>query len=109
MRTKEAFTLEALAEIAGVPLTTLSTDATDAKDGEGTDLKDDDATDGLIPAYYFETTKDAVIRILQSLMGKTTILDMGIEEQSLEAVIQRIYSDGSMESVDQRNGKPLHV
>jgi ABC-2 type transport system ATP-binding protein len=111
VRLKENLKVDDLAAIAGVPASSISTDSTDAADGEGTDEPNDDPTGDLIPAFYFETNKDSVVRILQALMGRTTILDMGIEEQSLESVIQRIYSDG-MTSVDGRgakNGTPSHV
>jgi ABC-2 type transport system ATP-binding protein len=35
--------------------------------------------------------KERIVRTLQELMGQFQIVDMGIEEQSLESVIQRLY------------------
>lgn len=43
--------------------------------------------------FLFQIKKDQIVSILQVLMKKFQIADMGIEEQSLEKVIQRIYSE----------------
>ncbi len=51
----------------------------------------EDGEDSEIPAAYFAVHKDQIPSILQALMNKSKVVDMGIEEQSLEAVIQRIY------------------
>jgi ABC-2 type transport system ATP-binding protein len=111
VRLKENLKVAELAALAGVPESSISTEATDAKDGEGGDDPNDDPTGDLIPAFYFETHKDSIVRILQSLMGRTTILEMGIEEQSLESVIQRIYAEGSgsVGGYVPNNGAPADV
>ena len=41
----------------------------------------------------FSIHQEQIVHVLQSLMKKHTIVDMGIEEQSLEAVIQRLYEE----------------
>lgn len=89
LRLKEAFRPEELAAIAGVPAAAVTV-------GESTGEGEESGApaDGAIPTLYIETNKDAVIRVLQAVMAKATILDMGIEEQSLESVISRIYSEG---------------
>lgn len=42
---------------------------------------------------HFSVKKDQIVPVLQSLMRHYEIIDMGIEEQSLEKVIQRIYEE----------------
>ncbi len=39
----------------------------------------------------FTVKQEQIVQVLQSLMGKFQIVDMGIQEQSLESVIQRLY------------------
>ena len=73
----------------------VESDAKEEADGEASEA----GAAGAIPTFYFETEKVSVVRILQALMGRATILDMGIEEQSLESVIQRVYSEGSVTRV----------
>jgi ABC-2 type transport system ATP-binding protein len=107
VRLKENLTLAEVASITGYPEAKISTESAESEAGEG-EGSDDAPTGGLIPAFYFETTKDSIMRILQPLMGKATILDMGIEEQSLESVIQRIYSEGST-SAEGSIGAPRNV
>ena len=46
-------------------------------------------TDG----FYFHIQKDQIVAVLQALMKRYHIIDMGIEEQSLERVIQHLYED----------------
>lgn len=46
----------------------------------------------------FKTKKDKIVQVLQNLLAQYQITDMGIEEPSLESVIQRIY-------VEERNKK----
>lgn len=46
-----------------------------------------------IPGFYFNITQKEIVSVLQSLMNKYQIINMGIEEQSLESVIQRIYEN----------------
>ncbi|MBL7716885.1 MAG: ATP-binding cassette domain-containing protein [Bdellovibrionales bacterium] len=54
---------------------------------------DDEGDAGDIKTIYFETKQEAVVTVLQALMKNCSIIDMGVEEPSLESVIQRIYSD----------------
>lgn len=42
-------------------------------------------------AIYFTVQRKQVVQVLQSLMARGQVIDMGIEEQSLESVIQRIF------------------
>ncbi len=46
-----------------------------------------------IPGYYFNLTQKEIVTVLQPLMNRFHIISMGIEEQSLESVIQRIYEN----------------
>lgn len=101
VRLKEPFLPADLASLTGVPVSSITTVAGEESEGEG---EEGEASVGAIPTFYFETQKDSIVRILQALMGKATILDMGIEEQSLESVISRIYGGGAIE-----RGAPSHV
>lgn len=47
---------------------------------------------------HFSVKKDQIVPLLQSLMRQYEIIDMGIEEQSLEKVIQRIYQEEKTEA-----------
>jgi len=44
---------------------------------------------------HFALKQDQIVHTLQKLMSKFEIIDMGIEEQSLEQVIQRIYEEAT--------------
>ncbi len=50
---------------------------------------------------HFNIRQDQIVPILQALMKKYTIIDMGVEEQSLEAVIQRLYTEGEIAGAKQ--------
>jgi ABC-2 type transport system ATP-binding protein len=103
LRLKETVKPEEVAAIAGVPLDSVTLGETDAGGEEAAEN-----TEGAIPTLYIETNKDSVIRVLQSVMAKATILDMGIEEQSLESVISRIYSEGGVRK-DIPGGAGVHA
>jgi ABC-2 type transport system ATP-binding protein len=45
--------------------------------------------------FHFHVKQDQIVSVLQSLMKQFQIIDMGIEEQSLEKVIQSIYEENS--------------
>jgi ABC-2 type transport system ATP-binding protein len=61
---------------------------------EKADPEEVDNDEQTSPVIYFNIKKDQVVPVLQSLMNqKNSIIDMGIEEPSLEKVIQRIYAD----------------
>ncbi|MBC7385174.1 MAG: ATP-binding cassette domain-containing protein [Cryobacterium sp.] len=102
IRLKETFDIPTLSQITGIAEANITavSENDDAEEDEDEKEESADSTAGgaegpaTIPTFYFETTKEAVLKILQALMGKGTVLDMGIEEQSLESVIQRIYADG---------------
>ena len=44
-------------------------------------------------SVVFNISQDQIVAVLQALMTRFQIVDMGIEEQSLETVIQRLYED----------------
>lgn len=105
LRLKEKFTTEELANVAGVsPDKVTLGESAEASEG----AEEGEAATATIPTLYIETNKDGVIRVLQSVMAKATILDMGIEEQSLESVISRIYSEGGVRS-NLPGGAGVHV
>ena len=50
-------------------------------------------------ALYFQVKQDQIVMVLQNLLKHFQIIDMGIEEPSLEKVIQRIYLEEKQERV----------
>jgi ABC-2 type transport system ATP-binding protein len=52
-----------------------------SEDGEGSSTQN---------TYHFKTTKEEVPKLLQKIMGHYQVIDMGIEEQSLEDVIEKV-------------------
>ena len=44
-------------------------------------------------AHYFALKQDQSVAVLQKLMGRYQVVDMGIEEPSLENVIKRLYGE----------------
>src|SRR5690606_2001412 len=70
VRLKEPFKPEDLATLTGVPLSSITSVAGEEIEGE----ENEDAGTGAIPTFYFETQKESVVRILQALMGRATIL-----------------------------------
>ena len=56
----------------------------------------EDAEIGAEPGgVYFNVKQDQIVPVLQALMQHGAIADMGIEEQSLESVIQRLFKGGT--------------
>jgi ABC-type uncharacterized transport system ATPase subunit len=45
------------------------------------------------PPVHITIKQDQIVPVLQALLGRYSIVDMGIEEQSLENVIQRLYAE----------------
>lgn len=43
--------------------------------------------------FHFSIKQDQIVSVLQKLMNRYQIIDMGIEGQSLEKVIQKLYSE----------------
>ena len=72
-------TVEAASQASGVPLS---------------QIEIEESEEELSKAFHFHITQDQIVGVLQSLLNKFQILDMGIEEQSLEKVIQRLYAEG---------------
>ncbi len=44
-------------------------------------------------SVLFSIGQEQIVGVLQALMGRVQIIDMGIEQQSLEHVIQKLYSE----------------
>lgn len=86
IRFMEKKSLEELAALSGVSQDHIQVEAT-AETAEG-DESDESAA---VPTAFFNIQRSDATKVLQSIMSKTSIVDMGIEEPSLETVIQRIY------------------
>jgi ABC-2 type transport system ATP-binding protein len=74
---------EAIQEVTGIPIPQIEFEETEEPENV---------------AIHFHIKQDQIVSVLQALMQKFQIVDMGIEEQSLEKVIQRIYADGRLET-----------
>lgn len=67
--------------------------ATDLPEASVTLSKGEDEEEGgSLPQYYLTLDRQRIVPALQKLMPKYSIVDMGIESQSLESVIQRIFT-----------------
>lgn len=49
--------------------------------------------DSEVRTFYLNIQQNQIVPVLQAVMGKFQITDMGIEEQSLERVIQKLYEE----------------
>jgi ABC-2 type transport system ATP-binding protein len=53
---------------------------------------DEEEDEGALP-YNFDIQQEQIVKVLQALMNKYQITDMGIEEPSLESVIEKLYEE----------------
>jgi ABC-2 type transport system ATP-binding protein len=83
VRFLQAPPVEALTQATGIPEKSIQPEERQ-EEGEGGETS---------RAVYFTVKQDQIVSVLQTLLGKFQIVDMGIEEQSLENVIQRLYSE----------------
>lgn len=86
VRLMQAPTLTELATATGLPEKAVA-----ASEEEESEADEDEKAAN--PTFRFSLKQDQIVSTLQALMSKYRIIDMGIEEPSLESVIQRIYSD----------------
>jgi ABC-2 type transport system ATP-binding protein len=82
VRLLQAATREELAFACGLALDSVRIEEASEGDDE------DEATGG---GVLFNIGQDRIVPVLQALMARYSIIDMGITEQSLETVIQRLY------------------
>jgi len=75
--------LNELARITGLPEKTIEEESTDEAESK---------------TFLFHIKQDQIVSVLQTLMKQFQIIDMGIEEQSLEKVIQRLYASDQVGS-----------
>lgn len=66
----------------------------DESEGEGDGDEETDVAN--VKPVYFNINQKQVVSVLQTLMANSKVVDMGIEEQSLESVIQRLYRTNSL-------------
>jgi ABC-2 type transport system ATP-binding protein len=87
-RLKERPSLEEIASVAGVAASSIQVGNPDDEDEEeGEELE--------ARPLYFSVKKEQIVPTLQKLMSRYQIVDMGVEEQSLENVIQRLYEENA--------------
>jgi ABC-2 type transport system ATP-binding protein len=88
VRLKEQSTLAELASITGVDPQKIELPAESSEAGGD----DEDSDDVGVPPIYFSLSTEQMVPVLQKLMTSMSVLDMGIEEQSLESVIQQLFA-----------------
>ncbi len=89
IRMMQSPSIEDLATVTGLPQTAIEI----AQEEGGEDSTGSEN----VKTLYFTVGQDQIVRTLQELMAKFSVVDMGVEEQSLEKVIQRLF-EGSSES-----------
>jgi ABC-2 type transport system ATP-binding protein len=77
--------LEELSQVSSVPVARIERGGGEESEEGG------DAPDGDGSGVTFDLPRERIVPVLQALMARYEIVDMGIEEQSLESVIQRLY------------------
>lgn len=75
-----------LADITGVTASSIHFGTPD-----GDDEVDSEMSDEAPQSIYFTIKYDGIVQVLQKIMTRYSVLNMGIEEQSLENVIQRLF------------------
>jgi ABC-2 type transport system ATP-binding protein len=86
VRFLKAPTIDDLAALTGLP-------AQSIKPGTAAGPDEDETGEDAPPAFHFTVKREQIVSVLQKLMQKHEIVDMGVQEQSLETVIQRLYSE----------------
>jgi hypothetical protein len=80
-----------VASVTGLPVDTIHLGGVA---GEGDEAADsEDGSDVEAKTFHLNIQQTQIVPVLQSLMGKFQITDMGVEEQSLERVIQKLYEE----------------
>jgi ABC-2 type transport system ATP-binding protein len=84
--------LEELATSAGVPAKAIEIGRREGENAEA-DAAPSAHEGEESRLIYFNVKQDQIVPTLQKLMSRYQVVDMGIEEQSLEKVIQRLYEE----------------
>lgn len=84
LRLMQKATVEELARTAQLEVGLIESSA-----GEG----EEEGGHSDMPSYRLQLTQDLIIPTLQRVMSQYTVIDMGIEQESLENVIQRLYAE----------------
>lgn len=93
IRLMQQKSVEELSRFTGIDVSKIESSANEPSSEE-----DEDSSEGKLPTVYFHIQRDDVMKTLQSIMQNVAVVDMGIEEQSLETVIQRLFeSKGNVE------------
>jgi ABC-2 type transport system ATP-binding protein len=75
-----------LAQTVGLAASAVEVQQESSDDDEGEDSSE-------MKTFYLNLHQNQIVPTLQAVMGRYQITDMGIEEQSLENVIQKLYSE----------------
>ncbi len=87
MRFLELPSMSNLVQLSGLKETAIQLAEEEEDEGE------EASAEATSKTVYFTTGKDQIVGLIQKMLSKHTIIDMGIEEQSLENVIQRLYEE----------------
>ena len=90
LRLTTAATIEDLARAAGLPQDAISMGPSTEDSAEEDEAA---AADGALPTIRMNLQQAQITSVLQGIMAKYEVVDMGIEQQSLEQVIQRLYTE----------------
>jgi ABC-2 type transport system ATP-binding protein len=92
LRLMESPSVAEFAAIAHVPEPSVEISGASGGDTPGETKKDEEDSDADgAPSVRVALKRNQIAGVLQSVLAKYTLIDMAIEEQSLEKVIQRLY------------------
>ncbi len=91
MRFLQAPPVAELAQITGLKESAIEVGGDE--EGEAGEGEAPDSGEEASKTVYFTTGKDQIVGLIQKMIARYTVIDMGIEEQSLENVIQRLYEE----------------
>lgn len=84
-------TREELSKVTGIPISSISFQSQSENKSNEELISTEESPHHF--GFYFTLNNNQIVPTLQSLLQHCQIVDMGIEEQSLESVIQRLYED----------------
>ena len=86
VRLMERPKIEELAQVTNLAPSAIELESTDDADGEEEEKSEHHS-------IHFAIRQEQIVPTLQALMNRYQVVEMGLEEQSLEKVIQRIYEE----------------
>jgi len=84
VRLKETVEIAQLATLVGIPEASVRKAEAGGAEEEG---------DAALGVFHLSMAKERIVPSLQKLMSAYTVIDMGVSEQSLEGVIQKLFAE----------------